>query len=206
MKFLLNKLCLTKTLFLVVFLFTSLLPFSAMAQLVVKENTVFLVKSEISTKEKTNQFKSDIEGEKGTLCLAGKSQTLETAIDVSLPNVVLNNASELAVLSKLNIKGDLTIKKGILKLNHELTIKGKIIKYNGAIIQNEFMIIFVNDNQQFHELEGAITSNQKTNEVVGSENKIINDFFKQNKQFQFTYAVTNLYKSYSPIPLSPPPV
>lgn len=182
-----------------------LMPFMASAQLTVNDNTFFTVEQELSSAEQTNTFKSDFLGDSGTLYLVGTTQTLQTFNQSSLSNLVIFNASELSVLSALNIKGNLTIKKGALKLNHQLLLHGRLLLLDNALVHNEYLITFVEDVTHFQKADLFLSINQN---VIGlifcdtSENK----FFKPILNKGLISAQTNFYKSCNQIPLHPPPL
>lgn len=201
-----NKLYTVKSIFYIAILCVVFMPIIGMAQLIVKDNTKFFLKGKLSTATQTNKFYSDIKGEQGVLFFVGKAQTIQTAAQASLSNVVVNNASELSVFSKLQIKGDLTISKGVLVLNHELLIHGKLELQSGAFIQNKHLITFVNEAKQYNKSTETITYNQNSIPALFSntehETAVYNLALEENKS-SFTF---NFYKSHTLSPVKPPPL
>ncbi len=201
-----NKPYTTKAIVFIVSLFVYLLPFLGRAQFVVKENTVFHLQGKLTSLEQKNEFQSDIQGSEGALYLMGQQQTLETASDVSLPNLVVNNASELTVLSKLQLKGKLTLKKGVLKLNHPIHIEGQIIKLHGASIENEFLVTFVKEQQQLQAANEMFSSKTATNAAIIVHYNFLNGREVLYNTSPCSNMETNCYKHFAPAPEPPPPL
>jgi hypothetical protein len=206
METLLNKLYAAKTMFHIVFCCVVLMPLSGLAQFVVKDNTQFFVKGKLSTATQTNQFNSDIQGDEAVLFFVGKDQTVKTAAKASLPNVVVNNANELNISSTLHIKGDLTILKGVLKLNHELVIHGNIKLQNGSFIHNQYLVTNVNDLKHYNKASEIVSDNQNSITAILSDVESAGTLKSSIVEKCKISGKLNFYKSFTLLPVKPPPI
>lgn len=182
------------------------MPLSGMAQLIVKDNTTFFLKGNLSTKTASNQFYSEVQGQWGAVYFVGKSQTVETAIHSSLPTLVVKNGNELSILSKLLIKGDLQVTEGMLVLHHEVIIHGKIKLQNRASIKNRYLITVINDSQQYNKSTEAITYNNNAIPAILSDTAhepVVYNVTTQENKSNYSF---NFYQPHTIVPVKPPPV
>jgi hypothetical protein len=196
------KLCYHNTLGILVVVFM-LFPVCTFAQFVVKENTSFSVNTTLTSLEEVNSFQSNVVGEEGVLYFKGEKQTLETADKVSLPNVVVDNASQMSILTPLKINGNLTLNGGVLKLSHQIVILGDLIKLNNATIENEFLLEL--KNHKYQKEEPYLSLNQN---VIGAFlfNYIIDiPRFEQLLKKGISVVSNNFYEDYKKDSVYPPP-
>lgn len=114
----------------------------SVAQLFVKEKTIFSIRTPVSSLGQSNVFHANVTGN-STLHLIGKKQTWAIAKNAYLTNVSIDNASKLRMIIKINIKGNLDIRSGVLVLEHPLIIGGKLLAFNKATVQNACFITFI---------------------------------------------------------------
>ena len=189
-------------LLLVVFGFLFSLRMSA--QFVVKKDFIVTLNNDVYTLEQENTFQSDLLGE-GTLHFTGVSQQLSTALNTSLSDVVIHDASQLAIKNKLNITGDLNIITETLVLQYPLLMHGSIRLLNAASIQNTYLITYLFTEQIEH------------NKGTWVQNIQIPAFFRLETHSLVKHTAASLLYKKAPLyvavnyrfdmaaPLSPPP-
>lgn len=189
-------------LLLVVFGFLFSLRMSA--QFVVKKDFIVTLNNDVYTLEQENTFQSDLLGE-GTLHFTGVSQQLSTALNTSLSDVVIHDASQLAIKNKLNITGDLNIITETLVLQYPLLMHGSIRLLNAASIQNTYLITYLFTEQIEH------------NKGTWVQNIQIPAFFRLETHSLVKHTTASLLYKKAPLyvavnyrfdmaaPLSPPP-
>tara|TARA_B110000238_G_C16038130_1_gene400577 strand:- start:10 stop:576 length:567 start_codon:yes stop_codon:yes gene_type:complete len=180
-----------------------LLSTDGVAQLVVKENTIFTINSPVSSLEQSNAFYANVAGN-GVLHFKAKQQTLAVAKNAYLTNVSIDNASKLRIITKINIKGNLDILSGLLVLEYPLIIGGKLIALNTATVQNAYFITFI---QQYIEPANGIFSYSLQTAFVANFSKSQKglkncSFIKKHSVSQYVAA---FYQRYSAAPTTPPP-
>lgn len=117
--------------------------FVSFAQLKVNPNTLFTVKNVVSSKEEANIFDSSILGE-DQLVLNGQNQFLETAKNTSIPTLRITDGDELQIRTEVQLRGDLVVESGVLKLEQPIHVKGNVILENDAKVHNDFFINYEN--------------------------------------------------------------
>lgn len=189
-------------LLLVVFGFLFSLRMSA--QFVVKKDFIVTLNNDVYTLEQENTFQSDLLGE-GTLHFTGVSQQLSTSLNTSLSDVVIHDASQLAIKNKLNITGDLNIITETLVLQYPLLMHGSIRLLNAASIQNTYLITYLFTEQIEH------------NKGTWVQNIQIPAFFRLETHSLVKHTTASLLYKKAPLyvavnyrfdmaaPLSPPP-
>jgi hypothetical protein len=180
-----------------------LVPTESVAQLVVKENTIFSIHTPVYSLEKSNAFYANVTG-KAALHFKVKQQTLAVAKNAYLTNVSIDNASQFRIITKINIKGNLDILSGVLALEHPLLIGGKLAALNTATVQNAYLITFI--QQHIEPAEGLFSFRSPTAFVANfsKDQKGVEqyNFIKKHSVSQYAAA---FYQRYRAAPSSPPP-
>ena len=140
------------------------------AQFKVNPNTVFTANNVVSSKEEANVFDSSVLGE-SQVVLNGQNQSLETAVNTSLPTLKVADANELTINTELKLRGDLVVEAGVLKLNHPVHVGGKVILAEDALIFNAHLIKYENAFVFYKDLS---TTTQL--EIFSSTSTLVKDY------------------------------
>lgn len=137
---------------------------SAFSQLVITKNTIVYLEtaqSSITSQATNHNIQSSITG-KGALILlgsaTGKKQTLSIVDGATLPNLVLANASVVELTAPVSVVYDLTIKKGVLSLNHTLALAGDLhLMVGSEIAANSLDFLLVEQEKNYMTAAFAFT-------------------------------------------------
>ncbi|MEN8913448.1 MAG: hypothetical protein ABF257_06315 [Polaribacter sp.] len=177
------------------------MPSLVFGQFTVSESTKFSVNTVLSSLEPTNTFKSSTLGD-GVFVLNGNSQLLASTPHASFPSLNIADANELLLVSPLSIRDDLTIVSGILDLQFNLKVSGRLFLDKTVQVKNADLlhtIEYLPLRKFIHHTEVLLT-NYISSFASDSSVAIACEIIKKN-----IYKKKNLFSQYSTMPKSPPP-
>ena len=115
------------------------------AQFYVGEGTQLSVQTQLTIQERKSTINQNITGE-GQLLFKAKTnsptpQTLETASQVRLPKLVVQQGQQWLALTPLHIEGDLHILNGHFTVNQPIYLEGKLVLGETASLSGQHHII-----------------------------------------------------------------
>tara|TARA_B110000091_G_C13690676_1_gene421928 strand:- start:146 stop:805 length:660 start_codon:yes stop_codon:yes gene_type:complete len=181
------------------------------AQFIIKENTTFVLlgtESKITISDAKIAINSSIEGLGKIIFTGNQNQTLTLTSDIVVPNIIVDNADYFTLKSKLIVNNNFTVKKGTLRLQKLLIVKGEIFFTSEASIDmfsKRYLIMpttIKKGNNPFTlvQVEYIVPVLLEDNKKENSQKYISSLDFQQSWAY-----ISNLVKIHQNPPISPPP-
>ena len=180
-------------------------PFISSAQLTIKENTIVSFHQDVTSKSSQNSIFSDVQGD-NALILSSKAEFLYVGINVSLYDLIIQNASAFQILSPVQLRGSLEIQNGALALHYPVVLAGQVTLGADAVLLHPEYII-KNQLELFASSSIIPNANNFTTTVVFASSTVFlkNEILSYKPINYSTRSLKIFFKQYDVQPLTPPP-